>query len=218
MMITAHLLTDLVRRFILFDDETIVWVKHYPDGPALAVETTAQILSVEVVRNWLWVEKAPWVEAVVVASRQDQVVEGPPLKDVFLVQTDGTPIDLADRQAVAALGMRLHRGDLEMAWYADLLVQCQWPGGWSARVVTDPDAWRADYPAQAKLPPVEAMRTSQDDGALRARFFASREHTVVVGGRSVLDVAAWSVRAPENQPATWQLRPVAEAVPLLPPW
>jgi hypothetical protein len=217
-MITTALLVELVRRFVLYQDEPIVWSRQFPDGPAVAVETTDRSFMVSVVRDWLLVEQAPWVAAVVVASRMDQVVEGAVLKFPFLVQSDGTAVDLDDARAVAALGMRLHRGDLDVAAYAELLVQCQWPGGWNARLVLDPVAWRGEYPAEAKLPQVEGMRTWREAGSLWIRFFGSRENTVVVGGRSVLDVAAWSVRAPVGEPATWAIRPVAEAVPVLPPW
>jgi hypothetical protein len=212
------LLIDLMRRFVLFSDERIVWSRAFPEGPATALETTDRLFMVQVVRDWLLVEQAPWVAAVVVAQREDQVVEGAPPQYTFLVQRDGSAIFLDDPQAVAAIGRRLHHGDLDVTTYAELLVRCQWPGGWSKRLVLDPVAWRGQYPTEAKLPQVEAVRTSSEDGALRIRFFASRENTVVVGGRPVLDIAAWSVRAPADGLVTWEIRPVAEAVPLLPPW
>jgi hypothetical protein len=217
-VITTALLVDLVRRFVLHDDEPIVWSRQYPEAPAVALETTGRFFFVSVVRDWLLVERAPWVAAVVVAQRQDQVVEGGGPRHTFLVQRDGSAVPLDDAGAVAALGMRLDRGDLDVTAYAELLVQCQWPGGWNARLVLDPAAWRGAYPAEAKLPQVEAVHTWREAGTLWVRFFASREHTVVVGGRSVLDVADWSLRAPAGEPATWVIRPVAEAVPLLPPW
>lgn len=217
-MITTELLADLLRRFVLLDDETIVWSKEFPDGPAIDVETTDRFFSVKVVRDWLLVEQAPWVDAVVLASREDQQVEGAPPRYLFLVPRDGTPLRLDDPLAAAALGKRVYRGELEVTAYAELLVQCQWPGGWLRRLVLDPVAWRGEYPAEARLPPVEAVHTWHEEATLWIRFFASRENTRVVGGRSVLDVAAWSVRAPADEPATWEIRLVAEAVPLRPPW
>lgn len=218
-VISAELLADLLRRFVLLDDEAVVWSKEFPDRPLVDVDTTDdRSFSIQVVRDWLLVERALWVEAVVVASREDQEVEGPSLRQTFLVQGDGTAVWLDDPRAAAALGMRLHSGDLDVAAYAELLVRCQWPGGWHARPVLDPAAWRLEYPVEAVLPPVEPVRTWHEDGTLRIRFFASRESTLTVGGRPVLDVAAWSVRAPADQPATWEIRAVAEAIPLLPPW
>ena len=218
MMITTELMADLLRRFVLLDDEAIVWSKEFADGPLLDVETTDRAFSVRVVRDWLLVEQAPWVEAVVVATREDQEVAGPLPRYTFLVADDGTAVRLDDPATVAALGMRLHRGELDLTAYAELLVQCQWRGGRQKRLVLDPVAWRDEYPAEANLPPVEPMSTSRADGVLRVRFFASREDTRMVGGRPVLEVAAWSVRIPAGEPATWEIQPVGEPAPLLPPW
>lgn len=218
-MITTARLVALVRRFVLHDDEPIVWSKEFPSGPAVHLETTDRFFKVSVVRDWLRVEQAPWVAAVVVATREDRLVDGPAPRYAFLVQDDGTELDLGDRTAVAALGSRLHRGELAVAAYAELLVHCRWPNGWRARVVTDPVSWRGGYPPEANLPALAAIETTSDEGGLRIRFFGSRE-TVQggVGGRRALDVAGWSVRVPGDGPATWEVEPVAEEVPLLPPW
>jgi hypothetical protein len=125
---------------------------------------------------------------------------------------------LNDRATAAELGPRLHRGDLDPVAFAEIVVLGQWPGGWQTVVVVDPPQWRGRYPAQAPLPPVEAPRTWRDGEELQLSFFASREYAEAVGGRAVLDVTAWSVRVPAGAPATWELRPVATAVPLMPPW
>lgn len=135
-MITTELLADLLRRLVLLDDEAVVWSKEFPDRLLVDVDPTdGRFFSIQVVRDWLLVERAPWVEAVVVASREDQEVEGPPPRQTFLVQGDGTAVWLDDPRAAAALGMRLHNGDLDVAAYAELLVRCQWPGDWHARPV-----------------------------------------------------------------------------------
>jgi hypothetical protein len=217
-MITAELLVDLARRFLLRDDEAIGWRKDFPDGPTVDIETADRSFSIRVVRGWLRIEQVPWVEAVVVAQRDDQDLEGPPPNEVILVLGDGTAVHLNVPHAAAALATRLHRAELDAEAYAEVLVQCQWPGGWSKRLVLDPVRWRAEYPAEAPLPPVAAPRTWPDDGDLCLSFFASRESAEAVGGRSVLDVAEWSVRAPADAPATWQLRAVVAAAPLMPPW
>jgi hypothetical protein len=217
-MITATLLVDLLRRFVLLDDEPIVWSKDWPDGPMVDLQTTDRYFTVQVEPDWLLVRQAPWAEAVVVATRKDVMVDGGGPRRTFLVQGDGAVIDLDDTRAVAELGMRLHRGELDVAAYAQVLVNCQWPGGWRKRHVLDPVAWRREYPDEARLPQAEAMLTSRADGTLHIRFYASRENALVVGGRPVLDVTAWTVRVRADEPATWEVRPVAEAVPLRPPW
>jgi hypothetical protein len=217
-VITADLLVDLARRFVLRPDETVEWRKDFPDGPAVDLETADRSFSVRVTRNWLRVQQAPWVEAVVVVRRDDQNFEGQPPTDVILVPHDGAAVHLTDPDAVASLGTRLHRGDLDPAAYAEILVHCQWPGGWQKRLVLDPAAWRGEYPAEAPVPSVAAPRAWQDNGELFTSFFASRENAEVVGGRTVLDVTEWSVRVPRDAPATWELRPVATAVALMPPW
>jgi hypothetical protein len=217
-MITADVLVDLARRFLLGDGETIEWMKDYPDGPALDIETADRSYSLRVARDWLRIGQAPWVAAVVVAHRDDVRSEGPRPQDVFLVPVDGTPLHLDDPGTAAVLGVRWRRGDVDAAAYAEVLVQCHWPGGWHRQVVLDPATWRSGYPAEAALPAVEAPRTWHEDGDLRLSFFASREYAEVAGGRSVLDVAEWSVRVPADAPATWERRPVATARPLMPPW
>jgi hypothetical protein len=212
-------MVDLVRRFVLLDDETIEWQKDFPDGPAVDLETSDRVFSVKVVRDWLRVDREPWVAGVVVASREDQEVEGPPSRDVFLVLADGSAVHLTDQAAMAALGTRVGRGELDAVAYAELLVEGGWPGGWSKRVIVDPGAWRAGYPAEAALPPVEPFAaTPVESGGVRLAFFTSREQTRVVGGRAVVDVAQWSVLAPSDAPATWQRHAVADEVPVEPPW
>lgn len=184
-MITEWL-WDLARRFILFEDESIVWSKEFADGPGLHFETDGRSFTVELAKGWLRVEQAPWLAAVVVATRDDVLIDGPSPTHLFLMQNDGTEIELGDPAAVAALGSRLHRDELYPVAYAELLVHSEWPGGWRAQPVTDPMAWRLDYPAEAKLPAVEPIRTTGEDGGLRIRFFGSRETTATAGSRRVL--------------------------------
>jgi hypothetical protein len=216
--ISTASLVDLVRRFVLFDDETIEWRKDFPDGPVVDLETSYRVFSVSVVRGRLGVEDAPWVEAVVVATREDQEIEGPGSQWIFLVLADGAAVPLDDPDAIAALGPRVAAGDLDPVAFAELLAECQWPGGWSKRVVLDPPEWRAAYPAEAPLPELEPFRVDRVGDEVRLVFDTSREQSVVVGGRPVLDVARWSVLARRDAPATWQRRPVADEVPLMPPW
>jgi hypothetical protein len=102
--------------------------------------------------------------------------------------------------------------------YMELLMEGQWPGGWSKRLVRDPRDWRADYPAEAALPLVDEPRVKRAGVLVSLTFTASRERAQAAGGRTVLDVVEWSVRAPAGEPATWQRRPLADAVPLMPPW
>jgi hypothetical protein len=217
-MIDSELLVDLARRFVLPDDETIVWRKDFPDGPAVALGTDKWMLSVRQVRNFLQVERAGWVAGVVVATRDDVAVEGGAPREVILVPRDGAPLHLDDATATASLGARVAGGDMDPLAYGEILVECQWPGGWLKRLIRDPATWRAEYPSRAGLPAVVAPRIERTDAGQRLSFHSSRENTVVTGGRSVLDVAEWSVRTTRDAPASWQVRPVARAVPIQPPW
>ncbi|GAA2611647.1 hypothetical protein GCM10010399_48150 [Dactylosporangium fulvum] len=220
-MVSGAVLLDLLRRFVFFDDETVVWSKYYAPHPALAVETSDRLFNVRVVPDLLRVGAAPWVEALVVAIREDQEVEGPAPQDVFLLRTDGEALHLRDPGTVAALGALVVTGDLDPVAYAEVLASCQWPGGWFKQVVTDPAAWRGEYPPEADLPQVEAPQVRDTDDATQLTFFASRQTTEVVGGRPVLDVSRWTVRipkAPHGAPAAWDCAAVADAVPLAPPW
>jgi hypothetical protein len=208
-MITPGLLIDVVRRFVLLEDEPIVWSKEWPDGPQVAIETPYRMYSIRVARDHLLVGRAPWVEAVVVATRDDPELCAM-YWHTFLVESDGTMVNLDDRPSVAMLGTRLHRGELDVQAYAELLVECQWPGR-VKRLVLDPVAWRAEYPAEARVPRVEAIQTSRVDGELLIRFFSSKEPAP-----KILDVAAWSVRVHADRPAVWEIQPVAEGITLLP--
>jgi hypothetical protein len=216
-MIDTGLLVDLARRFVLRDDEAIVWRKDFPDGPAVAFETDEWMFSVRQVRGFLGVERAAWVAGVVVATRDDVTVEGGAPRDVILVPRMGTPLHLNDATTAALLGVRVSGGDLEPLAYGEILVECHWPGGWLKRVVHDPVAWRAEYPSQERLPIVAAPVVRSTDVGHRLTFHSSRENTVVTGGRTVLDVAGWSVLTSSDAPASWQVRPVARAVPIQPP-
>jgi hypothetical protein len=217
--ITTESLVDLVRRFVLFEDEKIVWQKAFPDGPSVSFETRGRMFTASVLRGGLSVERAAGVEAVVSVRREDQQVEGPLPRDYFLVLADGGVVPVDDPDAVAALGSRVMAGELEPVALAELLAEAQWPGGgWAKRVVLDPAEWRAGYPPEARLPDVEPFRVEPAGGEARLRFDTSRERTVVLGGRPVLDVARWSVLVRADAPATWERLPVADQVPLLPPW
>ncbi|MFC7548803.1 hypothetical protein [Plantactinospora sp. GCM10030261] len=218
-MITVESLVDLTRRFVLRQDETIEWMTSFPEGPVLDVETADRAYTVRVVQGLLQVEKEPWLEAVVVASREDQDIDGPTPREIFLVSRAGAVVRLADPDEVARIGERLPAGGLPPLAYAEILVHGQWPGGWSKRVVSDPEAWRDAYPAEAPLPSIGAPHLAVSDGGiLTLSFAASRERAEAAGGRTVLDVSEWSVRALANAPATWRWELVAEAVPVKPPW
>jgi hypothetical protein len=173
------------------------------------------MLSIRQVWNFLRVEGAGWVAGAVVATREDVSVEGGAPRDVILVPREGDPLHLNDVAATASLGARVAGGDLDPLAYGEILVECQWLGGWLKRVVVDAAVWRAEYPAQARVPTVaEPAR----EAGQRLSFHSSRENTVMMGGRSVLDVAEWSVLTSRDAPATWQVQPVATAVPIHPPW
>jgi hypothetical protein len=148
-----------------------------------------------VVHGWLRVERAPWVEAVVVARRDDRDVEGPRPRDVFLVGRDGAVLHVNDRTDAAALGARLH-SDLDPYAYAEILVHCQWPAALNGRVLADP-----------------APRIWYENTDLCLLFTAERDVVDGTGARAVTERAQWSVRAPVDAPAEWLHRSLPRQAP-----
>jgi hypothetical protein len=216
-MIAAEELVELARRHVLGEGETIEWMKAFPDGPSVHLDAGHKAFKIKVLEGVLRVEEEPWVRAVVAASREDQDLEGPPPRQYFLLRDDGV-VRLGDAGEVAALGPLLPAGRLHPVAYMELLMEGQWPGGWSKRLILDMDFWRADHPAEAALPVVDEPRVERASDLVGLTFAASRERVQAAGGRTVLDVVEWSVRAPAGEPATWQRHAIADAVPLMPPW
>jgi hypothetical protein len=210
--VTTDRLVDLARQHVLRPDETVEWTKAFPEGPTVYLDTADRSFTIQVVHGEFRAEHLPWVAAIVAVSRQDQDLEGPPPRDYFIIRDTGDVL-LADD-----LGPLLHTGELSEFAYMELLVKMQWPGGWAKRVILDPAAWRADHPAEATLPPVTVPRVERLGDAINLTFAASRERAEAVGGRTVLDVQEWTVRATTDAPATWQRHTIADAVPLMPPW
>ena len=217
-MIAADELVELARRHVLDADETIQWMKAFPEVPSVHIDTEERSFTVKVVSGLLRVEEEPWVRAVVAASREDEDLEGPPPREYFLLRDDGAEIRLREADQVAALGPLLHEGRIREIAYLELLMEGQWRGGWSKRLVVDPESWRATYPAEAAVPRVDGPRVERGDGLVSLTIAASRERAEAPGSRTVLDVVEWTVRAPADEPATWQRRVIADAVPLMPPW
>ena len=204
-MLTTATLIHLARRFVLSEDEPVEWAKEFPDGPAVFVQTPGRSLFVRSVDDWLRVERASWVAAVVVITRED-VDAVSSHQRVFLLPEAGEPIDLGEPAAVAALGRRLRDGSLGAAAYAELLVECQWPMPGIRRLVPDPDRLPTDLPVRAddrnKLQP---LRMWDDEHGDRWVAFCALRHdpeTVEPGS----EVTLWSVRIPPDGPATWVRR------------
>ncbi|MET7425255.1 hypothetical protein [Dactylosporangium sp. NPDC005555] len=216
MTISADRLVEFARRHVLRDDETIEWMKAVGDGtdtPVVDLSTAERGLSVEVVRGLLQAERASFVAAVVAVTREDEDFDGPAPREYLLMRHDGTAVRLADAGAVAALGERVLSGDLPPAAYAELLVHGQWRGSWPKEVVGDPVAWRRRYPAGAPLPDVEPLSVRLAGGTMTLTFAATQQ-VADLSGRFALYVSVWSVSVPPGAPATWQMRTVAESVPV----
>ena len=215
MRIGADGLLEFARRYVLRNDETIEWMKAAGDGtdtPLVALSTARRGLSVRIVRGQLQAERASFVAAVVVVKREDEDFDGPAPREYLLMRHDGSAVRLAEAGEVAALGERVLSGDLPPAAYAELLVYGQWPGSWAKEVVDDPVAWRRSYPG-APLPDVEPLSVRLAGGTMTLTF-AATQRVGHLSGRSTLYVSEWSVSIPPGAPATWQMRTVADSVPV----
>lgn len=207
-MVSTQTLMELVRGSVLDPDEPITWVKEFPDGPAVGVQTPERVLFAQVDTGWRVLD-TPGVAAVVVVRREDRDTGGPSARRWFLLFDDDPfaerAVDLDDPRAVARFGRSLRDGALDPVAYAEILAERHWPGAGPRQVVTDPAAWLATLPADRPgPPPVRPPRTWDDEyGDRWLAFHAARQDPDADGP----DVVLWTVRVPPAGPATWLRRP-----------
>ena len=125
---------------------------------------------------------------------------------VFALLDDGHVLCLDDRDEMAVLGQRLHRG-LSPGGYAQALARTHSPAGRQdryAEVIGDPDD-PGEHFAGRNLPWLKAPRASRSGGRINLTFCARRHLWPVAR------IEQWRVTAPVDAPATWEAVTAAEA-------
>jgi len=206
---SSEVLIELVCRHVFFDREELTESTLWPDGCML--HTSARDFLVAPADGWL-ITGEPWVEALIVATRQDLEVEGLPETDGILLLADGGSIHLNDAGAVAELGRRVGR-DLAPEAFAEILVQWHPPSAAAQFLLRDPGHARRAFD-RPDLPEFAGPVFGQTGDRFTGTFHSARQHAGAVGGALVLDVLAWTVTVPAGAPASWDRRPVLEGVPL----
>lgn len=201
---------DLVKRHVLWDNEPVERVKEWPDGLALTTPLRHFVAGSEPA-EWL-LSREDWVADVVIATRDDLVVEGTPERYGFLLLDGGGEVYLNDAAAVADLGRRLAEG-MDPIGYAQVLVQFHPYSSATRAVLTEPDEVRRRF-GDSALPEVDAPRVRQEPTGLTFTFASSIRYARSVGGAPLLDLKSWTVEVPNGEPAHWESRFVARELAL----
>jgi hypothetical protein len=197
-------IAELIRRHVLAEAEQVVQVKNWPDGLAMATDLRHVVAGSEPA-EWS-ISSEEWVDDVVIATRDDLIVEGQPERFGFLLLADGGDIYLNDKTAVAELGRRLADG-MDPLGYAEILVAFHPYSSASRAVLTEPDGLRR-MTGQSDLPDVEPMRLRRSLAGLLLTFWSFARYRRP-GGLPLLDLIEWTVGVPDDEPARWASRQIA---------
>jgi hypothetical protein len=202
-------IVELMRRHVLDADEQVVRIKNWPDGIALTTDLRHFVAGPEPA-DWS-VSQESWADDVVIAIRDDLIVEGEPERFGFLMLTDGSEVYLNDEAAVADLGRRLATG-MDPVAYAEILVGFHPYSSAYRGVITEPDGLHREF-GQADLPDV-APPYSRRSAAGVTLTFSSFARYRWPGGAPMLDLSEWTVDAPTAAAATWESRLTATGLRL----
>lgn len=200
---------DLLRRHVLWPNEEIVRVRRWPDGVAVATRHRHFAAGSECT-DWL-VGRLDWVDDVIVAVRDDLIVHGQPERFGFLIDCDDRALFLNDPATLAALGSRV-ADEMDALAYAELIVQFHHYTSALQRLLAHPADLQNHY-ARAGLPRTEPFHMDKGTDGTRLRFMSCAQYRRPLIGW-LLDLAEWTVTIPTGQPATWEFRFVATAIPL----
>jgi hypothetical protein len=211
-MVTSNeIIVGLIERHVLQPGEQTVRVKDWPDGLALATSRRHFVAGSEAAQ-WL-VSREAWVADVVVATRDDLLVEGESERFGFLIPTDGAALYLNDHGVLGALGNRLGEG-MDPAAYAQLLVAFDAYRSASRAVLTERDGLRTVF-GQPDLPDVEPLRLRRSPDGVALRFCSYAAYARP-GGVRMVDLLEWVVDVPSGGPARWRSAQTVTALQLRP--
>ncbi len=178
-MVTNQQLVELLQLHVLHPSEQIERVREWPNELGVVVYTSGRDFAVELDAKAL-ISQADWVNAVVVASREDVEAEGLPETDGILVLADGGSISLNDASSVADLGRGLGR-NLELEAFAEILVRWHPPSTAPQFVVRDSEHVRRAF-GRSDLPSFDAPAGGLLGNRYQGRFFSARRRAVALGG------------------------------------
>ena len=211
-MTSNERIVELIARHVLQDGEQVTRVKNWPDGVAVTTSALRHFVAGSEQAAWT-ISREPWVDDVVVAERDDLIVEGQPQRFGFLLVDDGSDIYLNDPAAVSELGRRLSDG-LDPSGYAEMLVAFHPYTSAYRAVLTEPDELRRVL-GQPDLPDIDPIRLQQAPDGLRLTFSSFAQYRLA-GSQELVDLLAWTVDVPTGEPARWTSRPTATALRLNP--
>lgn len=201
---------DLLDRYVVREGEQTVRVKHWPDGIGLTTEQRHFVAGPEPA-DWS-ISNEPWVADVVIAIRDDIIIEGEPERFGFLLLSGGGDVYLNDPVAVADLGRRL-AADMNPLGYAEILVGFHPYSSAVRAVVPESDGLRRVFD-RPDLPDVAPLQVRQDPAGLTLTFCSYARYSRTPAGAPLLDLSEWTVTVPAGQSARWESRRTVEGIRL----
>ena len=205
-MTSNDTILELITTHVLHDGEQVVRVKNWPDGLALTTDLR-HFVAGSYPGDWS-ISRQAWVDDVVIATRDDLLVEGQPERFGFVLRTDGAAVYLNDAGAVGELGQRL-ADDLDPVAYAQILVAFHPYSSAYRGVLSEPGDMRR-YLEQPDLPDVAPLRLRRSTEGVTLSFSSFVRYRRP-GQQPLLDVFEWTVHAASGEPARWQSRKTIEA-------
>lgn len=209
-MTSNETIIDLLQRHVVRDGEETVRVKHWPDGIALTTDLRHFVAGPEPA-DWS-ISNEQWVDDVVIAIRDDIIIEGEPERFGFLLLAGGGDVYLNDRAAVAELGRRLADG-MDPVGYAEILVGFHPYSSATRAVVAEPDGLRRAFD-RSDLPEVAPLHLRQDPDGVALTFTSYARYSRTPAGAPLLDLTEWAVTVPAGEPAQWESRRTVEGIRL----
>lgn len=201
---------ELLQRYVVRAGEETVRVKHWPDGIALTTQQRHFVAGPEPA-DWS-ISNEQWVDDVVIAIRDDIIIEGEPERFGFLLLAGGGDVYLNDPGAVADLGRRLAT-DLNPLGYAEILVGFHPYSSAKRAVVAESDGLRRAFD-RADLPEIAPLQLRRDPAGVALDFTSYARYSRTPAGAPLLDLVEWTVTVPDGQPARWESRRTVEGIRL----
>lgn len=199
---------ELLQRYVLRDGEETVRVKHWPDGIALTTQLRHFVAGPEPA-DWS-ISNEQWADDVVIAIRDDIIIEGQPERFGFLLLAGGGEVYLNDPGAVAELGRRLADG-MNPLGYAEILVGFHPYSSATRAVIAEPDGLRTTF-SRPDLPEVAPLELRRDAKGVAVTFTSYARYSRTPAGAPLLDLTDWTVTVPTGEPARWESRRTAEGL------
>jgi hypothetical protein len=199
---------ELLQRYVVREGEQTVRVKHWPDGIALTTELRHFVAGPEPA-DWS-ISAEPWADDVVIAIRDDIIIEGEPERFGFLLLAGGGDVYLNDAGAVAELGRRLADG-MNPVGYAEILVGFHPYSSAKRAVVPEPDGLRSTF-NRPDLPEVAPLQMRNDSQGIALSFTSYARYSRTPAGAQLLDLTEWTVTVPPGEQARWESRRAVEGL------